>query len=618
MCAVCLVLGAVTPEQKKEIGELRKELGKVQGLLTKKDFDGARAILDTTEEKLKKIATDAKVPETDRSLAPLFTQIQLKRNVLSKRTSEPGKEGISFQEDIAPLLAAKCMNCHNENRSSGGLRLDTFAGMEAGGSNGPLLVQGNAGNSALVRRLTATGNARMPRNAAPLAQNEIAMIATWVNLGAQFDGEDKETKFVANAAGNGTPPMPRDNTPTPIVRATGDEKVSFTKDIAPFMVNLCLNCHSGPNPRGGLSLVSFESLMKGGQSGRVILPGNREGSRLFRLVGGLELPRMPQGQARITRKNYEDLITWFEEGNKFDGPDPKTPLRQLVPTADEIAAERLSKLSKEEFNDLRKEQAEEHWKLANPREEATSIESEDFLVYGSVEKERLEEILGWADEYAKTLRTTFSLKDEQLWKGRLTIYVFKDRFSYEEFPRVVEQQEVPRETVGHSKVTAGMEQAYICVEDIGDAVSVETPGMKLNVIDNITGAFLKRKSELPDWMVRGTGLALAAQADKKNEYIQGLAGSAMTALQGLEAPEQLFEKGKFPSSDLGPIGYTLVQHFLTAGGPAKFGQMIDKLQTGQAFDAALRSTYNADPKTIGLSYLNALGRKPATKAKKGK
>ena len=65
-------------------------------------------------------------------------------------------------------------------------------------------------------------------------------------------------------------------------------------------------------------------LLYRGDSGRVVLPGNLEGSRLFRLVGGLENPRMPQGQARITRKNYEDLKKWFEEGNVYDGDDPRT------------------------------------------------------------------------------------------------------------------------------------------------------------------------------------------------------------------------------------------------------------------------------------------------------
>src|SRR5579863_7520937 len=58
----------------------------------------------------------------------------------------------------------------------------------------------------------------------------------------------------------------------------GKETVSFTKDIAPFMVNLCLNCHSGKNPRSGFSLETYELLMKGGKSGRVVLAGNAEDS----------------------------------------------------------------------------------------------------------------------------------------------------------------------------------------------------------------------------------------------------------------------------------------------------------------------------------------------------
>lgn len=614
--AIVSAEAAITAEQRKEIGEIRKELGKVQGHITKKEFDEARKILDESTEKLDKIATDAGVMKTDKTLAPLFNQIEQRRTLLDKKAGGAGEGGGSdFEKTVAPILAAKCANCHNEDRSSGGLKLDTFAGLEASATAKPaLVVPGQAGRSLLVARLTASGNARMPKAPqAALSAGEISAIASWVNQGAKFEG-DKTKKFAAAGA---AAPRANNGPPPAIVRATGDEKVSFTRDIAPFMVNLCVRCHSGNDPRGGLSLVSFESMMRGGNSGRVILPGNKDGSRLFRLVGGLELPRMPQGQARITRKNYEDLITWFDEGNKFDGPDPKRPLREIVPTEEEIAAARLSKLTTEEFNAMRKEKSEEQWKLANPKETATIVESPDFLLVGNVSEDRLKEIQAWADEHATTLRAAFGIKTGDIWRGKLAVFVFKDRFSFEEFPRVVEMAEVPRETIGLSRVTPSFDEAYVCVEDIGDQVSAESPGMKLSVIDQITGAYLKRSGDkIPDWLIRGLGLALAAKDEKKNEFILAQPTMAMESLKGLEAPEQVFEKGKFSSADLGPIGFTLVQHMLGAGGPAKLGQLIEKLQSGTELPAALKSVYNADLKALGNSFLGSLGSRRPAKVKK--
>lgn len=614
--AVLPVGAAITAEQRKELGEIRKELNKVQGHITKKEFGEARKILDDAQEKISKIASDAKVMESDKALAPILHQIEQKRTILDKKAGGAGEGGIDFEKEVAPILAAKCANCHNEERSSGGLKLDSFAGLEAGGTNKPLVTPGQSARSLLVARLTANGPARMPKAPQPaLSATEIAAITSWVNQGAKFEG-DKAKKFVAAAAGGGARP---NNLPPPqIARASGNEKVSFTNDIAPFMVNLCVGCHSGNNPRGGLSLATFEGLMKGGASGRVILPGNLEGSRLWRLVGGLELPRMPQGQARITRTNYENLKVWLEEGAKFDGPDPKRPLREIVPTEEQILAAKMAKLSPEEFVAMRKEKSEEQWKQSNSKETATSVESPDFLVMGNASEERLKEVLGWADEHAKTLRGAFGVKTPEIWKGKLAIFVFKDRFSFEEFPRVVLSAEVPRETVGLSRVTPSFDEAFVCVEDIGDQVTSESPGMKLSVIDQITGAYLKRSGDkIPEWLIRGLGLALAANNDKKNEFVLAQPAMAIEALKGLEAPEQVFEKGKFSSADLGPIGFTLVQHMLSAGGPGKVGQLIDKLQSGTELPAALKDIYNADLKTLALSYGNSLGsRKPAKTSKK--
>lgn len=608
---------AITAEQRKEIGEIKKELTKAQGHITKKEFDEAGKILDGAQEKLAKIAADAMVMESDRTLAPVFKLIEQKRALLDKKVGGAGGEGGSdFEKEVAPILAAKCANCHNEDRSAGGVKLDTFAGMEASAMAKPaLVVPGQAARSLLVARLSAQGNARMPKPPQPaLSATEISTISSWVNQGAKFEG-DKTKKFAAAGAAG---PRANNNGPPPtIVRATGNEKVSFTKDIAPFMVNLCVGCHSGNNPRGGLSLVSFESMMRGGNSGRVILPGDREGSRFFRLVGGLELPRMPQGQARITRQNYEDLKTWFDEGNKFDGPDPKKPLREIVPTEEEIAAAKLSKLSEAEFFAMRKEKSEEQWKLANPKETPTILESPDFLVVGNASEDRLKEVMGWADEHAKTLRAAFGIKPGEIWRGRLALFVFKDRFSFEEFPRVVASAEIPRETIGLSRVTPSFDEAYVCVEDVGDQVTTESPGMKLSVIDQITGAYLKRSGDkIPDWLIRGLGLALAAKDEKKNDFIQAQAAMAVESLKGLESPEQVFEKGKFSSADLGPIGFTLVQHMLAAGGPPRMGQLIEKLQSGTDLAAALKTVYNADYKTLGVSYLSSLGSRRPMKVKK--
>ncbi|MEC9053919.1 MAG: c-type cytochrome domain-containing protein, partial [Verrucomicrobiota bacterium] len=44
-------------------------------------------------------------------------------------------------------------------------------------------------------------------------------------------------------------------------------------DLAPLLKQHCLKCHGGAKQKGGLDLRSLESLLQGGDSGPVLLPG---------------------------------------------------------------------------------------------------------------------------------------------------------------------------------------------------------------------------------------------------------------------------------------------------------------------------------------------------------
>src|SRR5262249_46045208 len=54
--------------------------------------------------------------------------------------------------------------------------------------------------------------------------------------------------------------------------------------VQPALEQRCLSCHNNTKTSGGLSLVSYETLMKGGSKGPVISPGNPSASDLFRRV----------------------------------------------------------------------------------------------------------------------------------------------------------------------------------------------------------------------------------------------------------------------------------------------------------------------------------------------
>lgn len=601
-----------TPAQRKELANLSGEIRKVPTLISRKKTDEAQEALDEIEAELAKLLGAAEFPDGDRQVATLQRTIELQKASLAKATGGKGgaaAPAVSFVKDVAPILADKCGNCHSADRASGGLQLETFAGMERGGRSGPLVIAGNPNASALMLRVASPNPmTRMPRNGEPLTREEMTKIAAWIAAGATFDGTEKNVSLSLLKA---NPMLATEKIEIP--KPTGNETVSFVRDIAPTFVTTCGGCHGGNNPRGGFSLANFERLMAGGESGKVIVPTKPDESRLWRLVNADDTPVMPQGNmARITRKWHADLRTWITEGAKFDGNDPKRPLSELIPSPGQLKAEELAKLTPDGWIEKRLKDSQALWKRTFPQSGEPGVhQTKEFIVLGDVAPRRLEEVGTWAEEHVTSLRSMFNDKAAPLFKGKLAIFVFRERFGYEEFNNTIHGRQVPREVVGHSDVTMAQDQAFAAVLDVGDDASPSSPGLQLNVVDQVTGAYLKREGgNLPDWLARGTGLAIAAgKSGTSHPYISALNGQAVAALQkaGLQNPADVFNNGQFSPADVGPIGYSLVGFLLKQGGGSGFGQLVRRFQAGDQPAAAIQSAYRTDSRQLGTAFLQSVG-----------
>ena len=58
-----------------------------------------------------------------------------------------------FESKIRPVLAEQCLKCHGEKKAKGGLRLDSRAGWEKGGDNGPALIRKKSSASLLIKQI---------------------------------------------------------------------------------------------------------------------------------------------------------------------------------------------------------------------------------------------------------------------------------------------------------------------------------------------------------------------------------------------------------------------------------------------------------------------------------
>jgi mono/diheme cytochrome c family protein len=131
----------------------------------------------------------------------------------SSMTAERAKSPEWFEEKIRPLLAARCFECHTDDKS-GGLRLDSREGMIEGGESGSAIEPGKPEMSLLIRAVQRVPKVpAMPKKAAKLKQEEIDDLIEWVRAGAPWP------KTTAAEAKGGAVPIPAKSVITPEKRA---------------------------------------------------------------------------------------------------------------------------------------------------------------------------------------------------------------------------------------------------------------------------------------------------------------------------------------------------------------------------------------------------------------
>ncbi len=97
----------------------------------------------------------------------------------------------------------------------------------------------------------------------------------------------------------------------------------FEKKIRPLLVDQCYKCHSAESEelKGGLRLDTREALLKGGDTGPAITPGDPEKSLLIKAVRYTDKDlQMPPKNTKLSAEQIADLETWVKMG----APDPRT------------------------------------------------------------------------------------------------------------------------------------------------------------------------------------------------------------------------------------------------------------------------------------------------------
>jgi hypothetical protein len=95
--------------------------------------------------------------------------------------------------------------------------------------------------------------------------------------------------------------------------------ISYQRDVTPILEAKCLACHLPPKGEGylksGLSMASYESLMKGTIYEPVIVPGDSRHS-VFNMVVEDRLNSSMRAPQPLTKEEIAILRMWVDQGAK--------------------------------------------------------------------------------------------------------------------------------------------------------------------------------------------------------------------------------------------------------------------------------------------------------------
>ena len=105
-----------------------------------------------------------------------------------------------FENDIRPLLAQHCYQCHSARAATvfGEFRLDSGAALRQGGQSGPAVIPGDPDASRLIQAVRYSSGAISMPPAGKLRDHEIANLTEWVRMGAPWpDGDEEAVSSIA-------------------------------------------------------------------------------------------------------------------------------------------------------------------------------------------------------------------------------------------------------------------------------------------------------------------------------------------------------------------------------------------------------------------------------------
>ena len=97
------------------------------------------------------------------------------------------KNAVFYTDVIQPILNQKCVSCHNDKKTKGGLKMNSYNAIMQGGKNGSIVMVNNSIESKINRRMNLPVEDRYhmpPKSRIQPSKEEIELIKIWIDNSA--------------------------------------------------------------------------------------------------------------------------------------------------------------------------------------------------------------------------------------------------------------------------------------------------------------------------------------------------------------------------------------------------------------------------------------------------
>lgn len=132
------------------------------------------------------------------------------------------------------------------------------------------------------------------------------------------------------------PPVEVQRKPIPIAKINRKTPVDFEKEILPILKNNCLACHNKTTAKAELILETPADILKGGESGKAVVPKRSGESLLLKVAAHQMKPMMPPRNnkveaADLTSEELGLIKLWIDQGAKGEVHGTGTIVWQPLP-----------------------------------------------------------------------------------------------------------------------------------------------------------------------------------------------------------------------------------------------------------------------------------------------